>query len=322
MANRRSQSHLAWVARAFGSSRAPASVGARLMPLFIRTLGMHRAFTTADATIAQAQEHQIRPEPYAPPKKLHRNVDVSVRHLGAWPVYTVTPRTGAITRRALFTHGGAWVYEISPFHWNLVAELAASTGTEVTVPIYPLAPRGTASAVVPVIADLADELVADVGADNVSLIGDSAGGNITLAAAMLSRERGLQSPARLVLISPVLDLSFDDPRISEIEPDDPWLSAAGTRAAGNMWRGTLPVTDPLVSPGFGTLSGLGRITLFSGTRDITNADAHRLVEMAEAEQHPLDFHEGPGMIHVYPLLPIREGAQARRTIARTLMGTP
>lgn len=279
---------------------------------------MHRAFTSADVTVELAMQRQVRPESYAPPKRLDRKVNIDIRYDNAWPIYTVRPRTGTVERRALYTHGGGFVHEISPFHWKLIAELAASTGTEFTVPIYPLAPRGTAATVVPLIADLADELVSDVGADNVALIGDSAGGNITLAAAMVSRDHGHPSPTKIILISPGLDVSLDDPRIEEIAPTDPWLSVPGIRAAGQLWRGTRAADDPLVSPAYGRLSGLGRISLFTGTRDIVNADAHRLVEMANSEQHPLDFHEAPGMLHVYPLLPIHEGAEARRTIARIL----
>jgi acetyl esterase/lipase len=75
-----------------------------------------------------------------------------------------------------------------------------------------------------------------------------------------------------------------------------------------------------VSPLFGDLTGIGRITLFSGTHDITNADAHALARRARAAQHPFDLHERPNLLHVYPLLPIPEGAEARRLIARIVAG--
>jgi acetyl esterase/lipase len=281
-------------------------------------MGGKREFSSAEATLRTALEHQLRPESFAPPKSIDRAVRLSVRYVGGWPVYTVTPRRVPVRRRALYVHGGAWVHEISPFHWWLVAGLAAKTGTEFTVPIYPLAPRGTAAEVVPGVADLASRLIEEAGASRVVLLGDSAGGTIALAAAMLLRDRGVPAPRDLVLIAPVIDMTFTDPLIYRIEPRDPWLDVPGPRAVAEWWRGELPIEHPFVSPVNAPLAGIGRITLFSGTRDITHADAITLARKARAEGHPLDFHQRADMLHVYPLLPIPEGAEARRAIRAVL----
>ena len=82
----------------------------------------------------------------------------------------------------------------------------------------------------------------------------------------------------------------------------------------------LPIDDPLVSPIHGDLSGLAPITLFSGTRDIINADARSLVRKARAAHFPLDYHEAPGMLHVYPLLPVPEANEARAVMEKVLKG--
>jgi len=137
---------------------------------------------------------------------------------------------------------------------------------------------GAAATVVPAIADMVAELVAEVGAENVTIMGDSAGGTITLAVAMRLRDRGLPAPHGTILISPALDLALTDPAIARIAPRDPWLAAAGPRAVAQLWRGELPLDDPLVSPLHGDLSGLAPIILFSGTRDIFNADARSLAQ--------------------------------------------
>jgi acetyl esterase/lipase len=284
----------------------------------IRAMGGKKELSSPQLTIGRANEHVLRPESYAPPKSIDATVRIAARTVAGWPVYTVTPRTGPVNRRALYVHGGAWVHEISPFHWWLVAGLAASTGTEFTVPIYPLVPRGTAAEVVSGVADLAAQLVTGAGASAVVLLGDSAGGNIVLAAAQLMRDRGVAAPRDVVLIAPVIDMTFSDPLIYRIEPRDPWLNVPGPKAAAELWRGELSIEHPLVSPVNSPLAGIGRITLFSGTRDITHADAITLAKKARAEGHPLDFHQRANMIHVYPLLPIPEGAEARATIRDVL----
>jgi len=300
-------------------TRSRRSLLSAIAPTVIRAMGGKREWSSPELTVSRAEAHLVRPESYAPPKNIDAKVRITVREVGGWPVYTVTPRHRAVDRRAVYVHGGTWVHEISPFHWWLVAGLAASTGTEFTVPIYPLVPRGTAAQVVSGVADLVAELVAVAGSSAVLILGDSAGGNIALAAAMLLRDRGVDAPRDIVLIAPVIDLTFSDPKIYEIEPSDPWLNVPGPKAAAELWRGDLSIEHPLVSPVNAPLAGIGRITLFSGTRDITHADAITLAKKARAEGHPLDFHQKANMIHVYPLLPIPEGAQARETIKAVLL---
>ena len=90
--------------------------------------------------------------------------------------------------------------------------------------------------------------------------------------------------------------------------------------AAALWRGELPLEDPLVGPLLTDHTGLGPLTVFSGTRDITHPDTCLLVERARAVGVEVDLHEGPGLVHVYPLLPVPEGRAARAVIVRSLTG--
>jgi monoterpene epsilon-lactone hydrolase len=290
----------------------------RLMPLVITIRGGKRRYRSAERTLAHVKRLAAHPVTSAPPGSLARSVDVTRMKIAGWPVYVVSPRGTETTRRGLFLHGGSYVYEIAPQHWTLVADLVASAGIEITVPIFPLAPAETASTMVPKAADLAQTLVTEVGAENVSLFGDSAGGGMALAVAMLLRDRGIAPLHATILISPWLDISGTDPELARLDPRDPWLAVPGSVAAGELYRGEVPNTDPLVSPIHGSLDGLGPLTMFSGTRDILNADAHRLVEKATATGHALDYHEVPEMIHNYPLLPIPEAQTARDVMRRAI----
>ncbi|MES2170883.1 MAG: alpha/beta hydrolase [Actinomycetota bacterium] len=292
----------------------------RLMPLVITIRGGKRRYRSAEATLAHITRLAAHPVNSAPPGSLARSVDVTRMKIAGWHVYVVSPRGAATAKRGLYLHGGSYVYEIAPQHWTLVADLVASAGIAITVPIFPLAPVETAATMVPKAADLAQTLVAEVGADNVMLLGDSAGGGMALAVSMLMRDRGVAPLQGAILIAPWLDISGSDPELTRLDARDPWLAVPGSVAAGDLYRGELPNTDPLVSPINGSLDGLGPLTVFSGTRDILNADAHRLNEKATAAGHPLDFHEVPEMIHNYPLLPIPEARAARDVMRRAIAG--
>jgi acetyl esterase/lipase len=297
-----------------------ASLASRLIPLFPSVRNEKRRFRDPEAMRRAIAAEHLRPTRFAPPARLDGDVDVVIHWRGTWAIYEVSPRHVAPVGDALYLHGGAYIYEITSIHWNLVARLASATSTRFTVPVYPLAPRATASDVVPTATDIVADLINEVGTNGLALMGDSAGGGMALAVAMQLRDRGLPAPRHTVLISPWLDVSMSDPSIPALDRVDPILAPAGLKVAASMYRGTLDERDPLVSPIHGELRDLGPITMFSGTHDILNADARRLVHLAAETGLSLDYREAPGMIHAYPLLPMPEGERARKAIETVLRG--
>lgn len=296
------------------------SLASRLLPAIMTIRGSKQVFSSAEAMRQKlAQQAAGRAPKSRPPARLSQTVDVRQHTIAGWTVYEISPKGEAPPRRAMYLHGGCYVFEIALQHWLFVARLAVETNTRFLVPIYPLAPAETAETIVPKATDLAAGLIAEVGAENTSLLGDSAGGGMALAVAMQLRDRGSAAPHRTVLISPWLDITGTDPRLAVIAPHDPWLAVPGSHFAGGVYRGPLSETDPLVSPLYGDLRGLGPITMFSGTRDILNADAMKLMGLARAAGLTIDYHEIPGMIHVFPILPIPEGTAARALIARRMV---
>lgn len=288
---------------------------AALVNAGIRMNGSKRHFATVAATRARVAKLQARPKRFEPPRDARRAVDIARREVAGWPVFTVRPSGKSPERVVLYLHGGAYTYEIEPIHWRVIARLARRVPAHLEVPIYPLAPASTAAATVPVVTDLLAGLIAEHGTAAVSVMGDSAGGGLALAAAQQLRDRGGPLPARLVLISPWLDVTLSDLRQVEVEPQDRMIRIPGLRECGLMYAGDLDPRDPRVSPLFGDLHDLPPLDVFTGTADVLNADAHRLVERGEQAGTPVRLHEEAGMQHVYPLLPlIRQGRAARRTI--------
>ncbi|MFJ8856399.1 alpha/beta hydrolase fold domain-containing protein [Streptomyces sp. NPDC102437] len=137
------------------------------------------------------------------------------------------------------------------------------------------------------------------GAEAVTVTGDSAGGDLALAAVQHLVHRGETPPDRLVLISPWLDVTLDDP--ASLEMDDPLLSVAGSRACERLWAGDLNPADPMASPMFGPLTALPPITVYAGTLDVLYPDAARLAERARAEGAAVDIVVREGLVHTWSL---------------------
>ena len=175
------------------------------MPIVLWLRGTKKTYSTAQNTRDEVAGLLRRPKSFNPPSALDRKVDLSVRDVGGWRVYEVTPKGPPPARRALYLHGGAYIHQIIPAMWSLVAKTPVASSTRFTVPIYPLAPLGVAEHVVPAATDLAAEIIGEAGAGHVALMGDSAGGGMTVAVAMQLRDRALAAH-RTVLISPWLDV--------------------------------------------------------------------------------------------------------------------
>jgi len=299
-----------------GSPRIPLAQSLVLprafVPGFLRLTRANRTYVSEAGARRRIRERALRPLPFGPPPVMRADVRVEVERRGGWPVYTLTRRDGVPRGTVVYVHGGGWVEEIAPQHWHLAAQIATEVGATVLLPIYPLVPFGTAEEARAGIVDLVTSAAAPV-----VLAGDSAGGQIALSAALSLRDAGVVV-ARTLLVSPALDLTFSNPRIPEVQPTDPWLGIPGARVFAEHWRGDLDLRHPTVSPLFGEFEGLGPVTVFTGTRDVTNPDAHFLRSQAAAAGVELEWHEGDGEVHVHPLLPTRAGRAARAAIVRAI----
>jgi monoterpene epsilon-lactone hydrolase len=263
---------------------------------------------------AHVERTARNPDDPSPPKRFEHRLHLRVGDREGWPVYEAWRRDATASATILYLHGGGYVNEITRWHWRLVKELALEVPARCVVPIYPLAPKGTASDVVHGAAGLASELLAERGADQVLVVGDSAGAGLALAASLTLRDEGLRQPSRLVLISPWLDATLSDERQMAVAAKDKMLKRPGLREAARLYAGPLGLDDPLVSPINGDLRRLPSLTVFTGTHDILDCDSQRLVRMARGAGVPIDLHEVEGAPHVFPLFPSRQGAAARREI--------
>ena len=286
----------------------------RALPVVLR-LTRGRAYRSAQSARHHIDQRALRPQPYGPPPGLRSDVSLRVERRSGWPIYTLTSTSYRPPQRTVvYLRGGAWVNEIASQHWQLAAQIAAEARVQVIVPIYPLVPFTTAAKVVPTVAELVAEKMAPD--HTVCLAGDSAGGQMALSAALILRDEHRLVLPQTVLISPVLDVSLTNPLISAVR--DPWLTRAGLLEFAKRWCGDLPMTEPKVSPLNADLTGLGPLTVFSGTRDILNPDARLLADRAGAAGVDIDYHEQPGLVHVYPLTPTPEGRAARAVIVERL----
>ncbi|BBZ43147.1 PPE family protein [Mycobacterium parmense] len=237
-----------------------------------------------------------------PPQLLPALLGETIQHTtyNGMPVVQITPAhpTG---NYVVAIHGGAFIFAPSIFHWLDYTVMAYQTGATIEVPIYPLLQQGgTAGTVVPQMAGFISSEIAAQGAAHVSVIGDSAGGNLALAATEYMVANGEPVPSSMVLLSPWLNLAMTNPNIAYVQ--DPLLPVGPGQVIGRLWAGGLPVSNYMVSPLNGSLSGLPQTTVYSGNLDSLSPDVLVLQQEAATAGANFNFVLGNGEIHDWIIL--------------------
>jgi monoterpene epsilon-lactone hydrolase len=285
------------------------AVASRLIPVLRRNLSPDDVPAMRAALI---EENRTSHE--GPPRDVRQDHEESISNPRGFPVFTLWPAgTDAPPGRAvLYLHGGGYVHPSNAWHWRFVTRLADALGARAVLPAYPLAPEFTVEDSFEAMLEVYDE-VADRSPEGVILVGDSAGGGYALALAEALRDRGGVQPQRLVLIAPWVDLTGNAPGTLEAAARDPWLSYPHLSIYAAFWAGTDDpdgLADPRVSPGLGDLAGLPPTLMLCGSRDLLQPGCDALFARADLADWPLEYAVAPGLIHVYPLLPIPEARAA------------
>jgi acetyl esterase/lipase len=245
-----------------------------------------------------------------PPARTVRGCEVTTRTDLGFPVHELRVRGTDPGRAVLYLHGGGYVAHADPGHWRYVVRLARRLDARVVLPVYPLAPQWTWRDSHPAGLSLFEQLAIE-SPRGVVLAGDSAGGGFALALAQQLAARPEPQPTHLVLLSPWLDLTNAVLGTAEANARDPWLRLTRLRLAGSWWAGGDDETRPEVSPLYGDPAGLPPTLMFCGTLDTFHPQCRELVRRAEGTGWDLAYVEEPDLLHVFPILPVRNGPALR-----------
>ena len=224
----------------------------------------------------------------------------------------------------VFFHGGGWVMGSLDSHDNTAGRMAAESGCTVVSIDYRLAPETKfpgpledCYAATAWVAANAGDL--DVDAGRVAVAGDSAGGNLAAAVALLARERGGPTLAFQLLIYPAADITLDYPSFAEngdlgyilSTKDMAWFIEHYTGGAeGVDWRAAPIQADDL--------SGLPPAVVVTAELDPLRDEGEAYAEKLRAAGVPTESIRGEGMCHGFYGLPSDETMRVRALVATAL----
>ena len=213
------------------------------------------------------------------------------------------PASGPGNGTLLYLHGGGWVLFSIDTHDRLMREYADRAGCAVVGLDYSLAPEHPFPTQLDEIETCLDWLRGEAGnlginTDRIALGGDSAGGNLSLCAALRLRDKGLTGPAALLLNYAALDMSI---RPSHgLYDGDPFMLGTGEmKAFWDDYLGAGHQTDPYARPLEAELKGLPPTHLCIAICDILADENYELEDRLRAAGVPVSSKAYAGATHSF-----------------------
>ena len=292
-----------------------------------------RAFQAARDAFAATLPPVTLAEPFGPSRAI--NERIALHGIGAGPAMASTsehwlPVRGRrilcrvhkpVARDDLpvlvWFHGGGWVFQSIDSHDRLVRDLAAAAGIATVSIDYALAPESRFPQPLLECAD-AVRALADTswGLDTtrIALGGDSAGGNLALAAALHLRDAGGPRLRAIHAAYPVTAPDFDSPSYREFA-DGFGLTRAGMMAYWDLYlRDGADRLNPLACPLHGACDGLPPTLIQLAELDVLRSDGERMAEKLRAAGIDTTIETYNGVLHGFLRL-TESVAKARQAVA-------
>jgi acetyl esterase/lipase len=190
----------------------------------------------------------------------------------------VTPKSQP-ERAVLYLHGGGYVSGGPGHYRHFVWRIADALSATVWVVAYRLAPEHPFPAALEDAA-AAYAYLAGEASDTRALfvMGDSAGGGLTLALLLKLRDEQSLLPRAAIALSPWTDLALTGPSLEENADADPMLNAGDLPEIVGLYLSGADPRTPYASPLYGDAARLPPVLIQVGSDEILRDDAVRMAE--------------------------------------------
>jgi acetyl esterase len=213
------------------------------------------------------------------------------------------PVTDQVVPTLVYFHGGGWVWANVDTHDRMTREYAAAGPVAVVSVDYSLSPEAKfprALEECAAVVRFVSEHGADWGLDSRRIFvgGDSAGGNLALATALLLRDTDGPTLAGVLANYPVSDARFDTPSYREFGAGGYGLS---TERMAFYWSVYVPHDidrlHPLAAPLRADLTGLPPVMVLLAELDVLRSEGEALVAKLRASGVAVETETFAGTVH-------------------------
>ncbi len=210
-------------------------------------------------------------------------------------------------RVVLHLHGGGYVRGLDNGYRNLaMVQGVLADAAKIYISDYRLAPEYVYPAALEDAVKVYQKILSDgVDPAKIIVIGDSAGGNLTLELSLYLKANNIPQPKCLVLISPSASMANDLPSRSYNESRD-LILGTGTPLNGvvkkRVYAKNMNLKDPRVSPLYADLKNLPPMLIQVGSYELFLDDGLELAKKASKANVKVTLTVYPAMSHDFALL--------------------
>jgi acetyl esterase/lipase len=228
-------------------------------------------------------------------------------------------RSSTLTEAIYYVHGSGYAVCSPKTHRRLTSWLSSLTGLPVFCIDYRLAPRYRFPTAADDVRAGWDWLVDTCGipAKQIVVAGDSAGGHLTVDM-LLQHEVAAQSPAALVLFSPLIDMTFALALARERIRPDPAIRVADAARLVKLYHPGIDLSHPRLTLDVAGGAMLPPTLVQAGGAEMLQDDARQLAADIKAAGGRCELQIWPHQVHVFQALPrmTPEAAKAMAYVAR------
>ena len=198
----------------------------------------------------------------------------------------------------LYLHGGGYVMGSHNTHRALIARIARASGCKALAINYRKAPEHPYPAALEDALLVYKQMIAD-GYENIVIMGDSAGGGLSLALTQSIKKNKLPKAAALVLLSPWTDLTLTGDSIKGKKDVDPMIAPHLLKIFSKRYYGVADPADPLISPLFADVKGFPPTLIQVGGNETLLDDSTRLAQKMNKAGVKVQLDIFENMMHVW-----------------------
>ena len=283
----------------------------------LRLTGIKLRFKNLSTVLLYIKNEHKKPVPdfvSLPSLKLKSNITKTM--FNDMSVYLINEKDSHHTS-IIYFHGGAFINQPLPQHFNLVDSIAQQTESTIIFPCYSRLPDSSEVHCLNQLKLYIEKLIDEKPNNRIILMGDSAGGWLALSIATFLRDQHKKTPKQLILFSPWCDLSMSDVN-ENLEKKDPILSHEGLKQIGIMWKKD---SSESVQHGYridDSLKDIGDIHVYVGSHEIFLSQTQVLKEKAQSQGVNLNLKVVQMMIHDFILFPFKESKEVLSEVVENI----
>ena len=217
----------------------------------------------------------------------------------------------------LYFHGGGFIFNFTPHHRDYISRLARTTKFKAFSLDYSLAPEYPYPTAVNEAMSAYKWLLESYKPQDIVIIGDSAGGAMTLSLLQMIRRDKLPMPLCAIAIAPPTDATLESYK-KYSRPNDHIIKDDNLEFFMDLYFKDTPRNDPIASPLFGEYKGSPPIMIHIDKSEVLYGDAVALVKKAKAAGVEAELYEEQDLWHVWHIFAryVPEAQKAIDNIAR------